>query len=289
MQTTVLNHKDLLLLLSFILMVGALVFSGISYKVYAANKGKKTLNAIRSTNKRRISNKDGSVNLTKINNDVWVHTTYTKMDGHSVPANGLLIRSSKGLYLVDATWNDKLAKELVKLIKQNFHQKVKGAIITHHKIDRVGGIRALMKANIPVESTSLVAKMTKAAGYPAPKPSLDNQPVLKLGKTIVETYYPGEAHTKDNMTVWLPQYKILFGDMFFALEQRNVGIIDEANMEAWPYTIQNLMNKYPDARMVIPGHYNWGDFSLLSHSIDNLKTYQSSKQMDFSQYEKDII
>ncbi|WP_446936959.1 hypothetical protein [Lysinibacillus fusiformis] len=116
--------------------------------------------------------------------------------------------------------------------------------------------------------------MSKDAGYPQIKPTLDRYPVFKGGQTIIETYYPGEAHTKDNIVVWLPQYKILFGDMIFALEQDNVGIIDEANMNEWPYTMQNLIDKYPDAKVVIPEHKNWGDFSLLPHTIENLKNYR---------------
>ena len=46
---------------------------------------------------------------------------------------------------------------------------------------------------------------------------------------------------------------LLFGDMIFGLEQKNSGIIDEANMEAWPNTMKNLMYVYNDAKIV----YSW--------------------------------
>lgn len=275
MKENILSRKNVLLyVLSIALIIGSFLYPVENSKTYASTKSEGDKEIVNSKIKNEISNKDGSVTLSKINDEVWVHTTYTNMDGYSVPANGLLINSSKGLYLIDATWNDQLAEELLRLIEQNFHKRVKKAIITHHKIDRVGGIQALLNAKIPVESTSFVAKMSKDAGYTQIKPTLDRFPVLKVGKTIIETYYPGEGHTKDNIVVWLPQYKILFGDMIFALEQENVGIIDEANMNAWPYTMQNLINKYPDAKVVIPGHKNWGDFSLLPHTIENLKNYK---------------
>lgn len=270
------QKKGLVWFLSFALMVGTLLFPGLTYKTHASNESKKKDETVKSSPKTVLSNKDGSVTLTKLNNQVWVHTTYTKINGNSVPANGLLITSSKGLLLVDVTWNDQLASELLKLIDQHFHKPIKKAMITHHKIDRIGGIRTLLKENIPVVSTTFIAKMAKEAGYPQPKPLLDNHPVMKFGKTIVETYYPGEGHTRDNITVWLPQYKILFGDMIFSLESQGVGIIDEANMNAWPYTIQNLMNKYPDAKLVIPGHKNWGDYSLLPHTLETLKKFKPS-------------
>ncbi|MDM5294822.1 hypothetical protein QUF81_16880 [Peribacillus simplex] len=56
----------------------------------------------------------------------------------------------------------------------------------------------------------------------------------------IETSFPGEAHTSDNMTIWLPKYNLLFGDDFRA-GKKNSGIIDEANMEAWLNTMKNLM------------------------------------------------
>jgi metallo-beta-lactamase class B len=46
---------------------------------------------------------------------------------------------------------------------------------------------------------------------------------------------------------------LLFGDMIFGLEQKNSGIIDEANLEAWLNTMKNLMYVYNDAKIV----YSW--------------------------------
>ncbi|MDM5284316.1 hypothetical protein [Peribacillus frigoritolerans] len=60
---------------------------------------------------------------------------------------------------------------------------------------------------------------------------------------------------------------LLFGDMIFALEQKNSGIIDETNMETWPNTMKNLMYVYNDAKIVIPGHKNLGRFQFASTYI----------------------
>ncbi|UJF32611.1 subclass B1 metallo-beta-lactamase [Paenibacillus hexagrammi] len=258
-------------------MISALISIGIFNRAQASHSTVVQVNSDKGTSESKISNSDGSVTLTKLNDELWVHTTTMNINGNEVPANGLLVNTSQGLILIDATWNDQLAEELLTLIHDHFHKRVKKAIITHHKIDRIGGIGTLLKHKIPVESTALIAHMAKEAGYPVPDPALDDHPLMKYGKTIIEAYYPGEAHTKDNITIWFPQYKILFGDMIFSLEQQNVGIIDEATMDAWPFTIQNLINKYPDAQIVIPGHKSWGDFSLLSHTKENLHNYQMSQ------------
>ncbi|MGZ9817532.1 hypothetical protein ACXM0N_16715 [Peribacillus simplex] len=44
-----------------------------------------------------ITSEDGSVVLTQIKKDVWVHTTYTEIQGNKVGANGLVLNTSKGI------------------------------------------------------------------------------------------------------------------------------------------------------------------------------------------------
>ena len=100
------SKKALLCVLSFAVIIGSFLLPIEKSKTYASTKSEENEGVFKGRNQTEISNEDGTVKLTKINDEVWVHTTYTNMDGFSVPANGLLINSSKGLYLIDATWND---------------------------------------------------------------------------------------------------------------------------------------------------------------------------------------
>lgn len=70
------------------------------------------------------------------------------------------------------------------------------------------------------------------------------------------------------MTIWLPKYNLLIGDMIFALEQKNSGIIYEANMEAWPNTMKNLKIR-KSLFLVI----KWGDISLLPHTLEIVQNH----------------
>jgi metallo-beta-lactamase class B len=59
-----------------------LLFVNISKPVSAhESKSKQTV----------ITSENGSVVLTKIKKDVWVHTTYTEIDGFKIAANGLVL------------------------------------------------------------------------------------------------------------------------------------------------------------------------------------------------------
>ncbi|WP_260284996.1 hypothetical protein [Peribacillus aracenensis] len=50
----------------------------------------------------------------------------------------------------------------------------------------------------------------------------------------IEAYIPGETQHGCQSIIYL------FGDMIFLLEQKNLGINDEANKEAWPNTMKIL-------------------------------------------------
>lgn len=41
-------------------------------------------------------------------------------------------------------------------------------------------------------------------------------------------------HIRKSKVIRSVRMALLFGDMIFELEQKNSGIIDEANLEAWP-------------------------------------------------------
>jgi metallo-beta-lactamase class B len=120
----------------------------------------------------------------------------------------------------------------------------------------------------------LTAKLAKEYGYPSPKPTLDVKPVMKVGDTVIEAFYPGEGHSKDNITVWLPQYKLLFGGCLIkSLDAKDLGNLSDANVEQWDDSVKKVIEKYQHVETVVPGHGNWGDKNLLFHTIDLIKQH----------------
>ena len=92
----------------------------------------------------------------------------------------------------------------------------------------------------------------------------------------IQTYYPGEGHTKDNIVIWLPKQKILDGGCFVkSTDTDNIGNIADANVKQWPQSIKNVMDKFPDAEYVIPGHQGWMAKNALQHTLDVIKQAQN--------------
>ncbi|WP_418789174.1 subclass B1 metallo-beta-lactamase [Paenibacillus agilis] len=222
-----------------------------------------------------ITNPDKTIQLTKLNDNVWAHTSYNVWNGTTYDHNGLIVSTSKGAVLIDTAWgNDQKTEELLQMIEKHVKQKVVLAIVTHAHDDSISGIRALLNQGIDVRSTRLTAELAVKYGYPSPNPTLDEAPVLKIGGTVIETFYPGEGHSQDNITVWLPKYKLLFGGCFVkSLEAKDLGNLLDANVEQWDDSINKVLKKYPFIKTVVAGHGNWGDKSLLFHTLDLIRQH----------------
>lgn len=263
------------------LITGSMVLTDDSMKTNAAEKEIQTMNTNGQTKKSvptQVANKDKSIVLTKLSDKVWAHTSYNVFNGVEVPHNGLVITTSKGAVLIDTAWDtvesQPKTEELLKMIKKHLKKKVVLALVTHAHDDSVGGIQALLNEGIDVHSTFLTAKLAKERGYPSPKPTLDVNPVMTVGDTVIEAFYPGEGHSKDNTTVWLPQSKILFGGCFVkSLKDKDLGNLADANIEQWDDSIRKVIDKFPHIQTVVPGHGDWGDKSLLFHTIDLIKQH----------------
>ncbi|SCY23449.1 subclass B1 metallo-beta-lactamase [Alkaliphilus peptidifermentans] len=214
------------------------------------------------------SSDENYIELYKINDTIWVHTSYSIYNGYRVPSNGIVAISSNGLILVDTPWNNEQTRELLTLTKDVFKKDISIAIITHAHEDRIGGIDTLLENQVDVRSTSMTVKEAEKRGFNKPQPKLDSEPNFSVGNIDVEVFYPGEGHTVDNITVWFPQYKVLFGGCFIkSLDSKDKGNIEDANVQQWPYSVKNLLEKYPDAEVVIPGHGEWGSIDLIKHTL----------------------
>ncbi|MFZ5354544.1 MAG: subclass B1 metallo-beta-lactamase [Bacillota bacterium] len=210
--------------------------------------------------------------LHKVKDNIWVHTTYRNYKGARTPSNGLVVITSEGLVLIDTPWNNGQTKMLLKLAESKFKKKFIMAIITHAHDDRIGGIDTLLENNIDVRSTKLTAAYAEKYGFKKPSALLDSKPEVKVGDLKIETYYPGEGHSADNIVVWLPQSRLLFGGCIIkSMESDNLGSISDANLEQWPISVEKLSDKYKEAEIIVPGHGKWGGSELIEHTLKLLK------------------
>ena len=187
--------------------------------------------------------------------DVWVDTFIGEADGAPYPANGLLLVSGDSSVLVDPGWKPEQTKALLAFAKERLGRPVKKAVITHWHEDRAAGIAVLRAEKIETIALDLTAEALAKKSRPVPEHLLTQAQLPYSDAMGFEIFYPGPGHTADNIVVYLPKQKILDGGCF--LKSANVtglGNIEDADVKMWPKSLQKMAARYPEAKVVIPGH-----------------------------------
>lgn len=212
------------------------------------------------------------IKVEPVTSDIYVHISYQLLGGNPFPSNGLIAKTPKGVLLVDTGWGEDATRQLYKWVRKNLKEKVKLCIVTHSHGDRASGTGFLQKKGVKVISTPLTAEKSAIQGYAKPDGILPNDTTFIFKGLEVQTYFPGEGHTNDNIVVYLPGQKILFGGCLVkSYVATGMGNIADANMQEWANSIRNLMRKFPEVKVVVPGHQDWDDTKSLEHTIELLK------------------
>jgi metallo-beta-lactamase class B len=199
---------------------------------------------------------------------VWVHTTTRAADG--VASNGLLVKTRDGLLMVDTPWTPDQTKRLLDWAAANLGQRVTYVVSTHSHEDRAGGLAAL--DGIPAAALDLTVEKLKAAGGPVPQVLLRSE-AKKLEDALrgFVAFYPGPGHTVDNIVVYLPASRILFGGCLVKDEKATgLGYTGEADLAHWPKAVAAVEERFAQATIVVPGHGPVGTRQALVHTRELL-------------------
>ena len=70
----------------------------------------------------------------------------------------------------------------------------------------------------------------------------------------VELFYPGAAHSTDNLVVYVPSANVLYTVVVpFELSSTSAGNVADADLAEWPTSVERIQKHYPEAEVVIPG------------------------------------
>lgn len=183
-----------------------------------------------------------------------VHS-YGDYQGQKVEANGLLVASQDCVALVDTAWDASQTRELLAWSTKQLGRKPRFAVITHAHADRIGGIGVLRAANIPTFGDELTPPEARRHGFPSPDHLFRKRLALRCGGLTLDLFYPGPGHTRDNLTVYVRESKVLYGGCFLkSAASTSLGNVADADLAAWPKSLETLAREFPAATLVIPGH-----------------------------------
>ncbi|MBB6128026.1 subclass B1 metallo-beta-lactamase [Mucilaginibacter lappiensis] len=222
----------------------------------------------------KAQSKPFRISTKHLTGNVYVYISYGLPDGKTpFPANGLYIVTPAGIILIDTPWDEDQTRQLIDTIKQRYHQKIALCIANHFHTDRTAGLDVLKKNGTKTYTTVLTKQLAKQHNDKQPEFTFTKDTVFNVGGVKVQTYFPGEGHTKDNIVIWLPQTKVLFGGCLIkSMDTNEQGYTADGNITEWPLSVTRVKNHFNDIKYLIPGHQGWqGGTQMLDHTIDIAK------------------
>lgn len=219
--------------------------------------------------------------LERVAENVWVHKSWHEIAPWGlVLSQGLVIETPAGVFLVDTAWTNADTALLVDDIEQTLGTLPKTAIVTHAHDDKMGGMAALKAAGVATFAHPLTNADAPTRGLaPADADILAQGDIAwfggvnphseeSAGAAHVVAYYPGPGHTRDNIVVYIPSAKLLFGGCLIRpAGATNLGNTADADIAGWAAAVRRVAEKFPEAEIVIPSHGPVGDRALLDHTI----------------------
>lgn len=204
----------------------------------------------------------------KISAHVYQHISFLETQSFGkVPCNGMVVVSGNEAVIFDTPAGDAASLELINWVEDKLRCKVKAIIPTHFHDDCLGGLNTFHERGIPSYAQQLTLELADKYSAPMPENSFDQIWELTIGGKKVLAEYFGEGHTRDNVIGYFPEEKIVFGGCLIKETGAGKGNLADANTLAWPQTVAKLKAKYPDAKLVIPGHGKPGGAELFDYTI----------------------
>lgn len=216
------------------------------------------------------------IQLIPLSDNVIIHRSYKVFEGYGrIPSNGLIYIVDSTCYVMDTPVTEKTTVRLLDHLTQERGLTIKALVINHFHEDCVAGLAAVKTRGITTYSNKRTAALLKAAGGAVPQKTFGKKLVIKHGDHAIVNYYPGPAHTDDNIVTYLPDERVLFGGCMVKAVGAAKGNIGDADLAKWPATIAKVKKTFPEAKAVVPGHGFHGGQELLDYTIELFKVTKS--------------
>ena len=180
----------------------------------------------------------------------------------------MYVVTDSGVILIDTPWDMEQTEPLLDSISRRHGKEVKLCISTHFHDDRTAGLDILKKHKISTFSSRFTDSMSAIKGNPRAQYLFSADTTFRLGEVAFDVFYPGPGHAPDNIVVWFPGKKVLYGGCFIkSTEATTLGNMGDANLQAWKISAGKVKKRYGNAHYIIPGHQDWRNTKSLKHTI----------------------
>lgn len=208
--------------------------------------------------------------IERLSDHIYQHTSFLATnDFGRVDCNGMIVVNGNEAVVFDTPSDDEGSRELIHYLVNDLQCRIKAIIPTHFHEDCVAGMGVFNESGIPAYAYGSTIELLKSKSriFSEPIEQFGDSLVLEIGGELVYAVYFGEGHNRDNIVGYFPGDSAIFGGCLIKAEGAGKGNLEDANTAEWPETVHKLKQKYPRARIVIPGHGKSGGTELLDYTI----------------------
>lgn len=204
--------------------------------------------------------------------NAYQHISYLQTNDYgNVPCNGLIVTNNNEAVIFDTPVNDSSSNQLIAWIKSTLHFKINAIVPTHFHNDCLGGLKAFHDNHIPSFANYKTIDLAKTNNYVSPINGFKDSTILKVGKQSIVLKHFGEGHTTDNVVAYFPTEELLFGGCLIKELDASKGYLGDANTNTWSNTVLKIKKAFPNLNIVVPGHGEIGNSTLLDYTIQLFK------------------
>ncbi|MEZ4938493.1 MAG: subclass B1 metallo-beta-lactamase [Crocinitomicaceae bacterium] len=209
------------------------------------------------------------IEIRQITEHVFVHTSLLIIPNYgSFPCNGLVYINEGKAVIIDTPTDSLAADSLYSFIVKNKKALPIAVIINHFHDDCLNTLSFFHGKGIPSYASQKCIELAKRDGLPQPQIGFTSTNFIPVGSSIVQNFFPGEAHSPDNIVSYIPQDQVLFGGCMIKEMNAKKGNLSDANIKTWSKTVQKVQNKFKKAKIIVPGHGKEGGRELFGYTID---------------------
>lgn len=223
-----------------------------------------------------VAQKNTKLKFGKVNDNVFTYTTYQLFSGTQFPSNSAYLVTNEGVVLFDTPWDETQFLPLLDSIEKKHDKKVILCIATHFHDDSSAGLEYYTGKGIATYTSKFTKELAVKHNAKKALHTFETDTVFTVGGYRIETFYPGEGHSPDNIVIWLPKDKFLFGGCFVkSIENDNLGNLSDANVDAWDDSLRKLMAKYTKPDYVETGHFKGSKgWKAVKHTRNLVRKYK---------------
>ncbi len=213
---------------------------------------------------------DKDIQLIHLQDSIYVHVTWHHLENYGLfPSNGLLVIRNGQALMIDTPMDEDKTERLTQYLKDSLSVDLTKLLIGHFHDDCLGGLNYLQNIGIKSIANSRTIEKCIEIGLPIPTTSFTDSLTFDFNEEQIDCRFFGAGHSFDNIIVWIPSKKILFGGCLIkSINSKGLGNLSDAVVSDWDLTVKKVIDKYTDIKFVIPGHGNFGGTELLTHTIE---------------------